>query len=456
MRSRIVLLVSLFTLLAFVAPPSALASIKSGSACSPFNYSTTVAGFKYTCSKVGKKLVWSKGIKVSAPKTGLTATPSPSPSPSPTPTQTALKPITASAVLPCKLPIQDGRGDVSIGGWPRIADRMRTTGTITTQVIFVDFSDAPAVMTPQDAFTKISGAKDTFSEMSYGLMNYNLVPTYKWYRMKLPSTSYAPLNKSFLSHRAYIAEALGMADPDVDFSNSDAFVIIANPDSKGIGDSGPGFASTYGNGFTLDGKYIANGATSSHDLNGWKSIWLNHEVTHTMGLVDLYAATSGGGSDDWDLHRYVGQFSYMGFSSFESNAPGLTAYERWYLNWLDDSQIICSTENKIVQQISKIETPGGVKAVMIPLSATREIVIESRRAGGIDRGLKKSGALVYVVDSTKQSGMGPVQIYPVDLKNDPKYLLAPRGLGESVSVEGYTITVTAADASGDTISVLRN
>jgi len=348
MRSRIALLVSLFTLLAFVAPPSALASIKSGSACSSFNYSTTVAGFKYTCSKVGKKLVWSKGIKVSAPKTGPTATPSPSPSasPSPTPTQTALKPITASSVLPCKLPIQDGRGDVSIGGWPRIADRMRTTGTITTQVIFVDFSDAPAVMTPQDAFAKISGAKDTFSEMSYGLMNYNLVPTYKWYRMKSPSTSYAPLNKSFLSHRAYIAEALGMADPDIDFSKSDAFVIVANPDSTGIGDSGPGFASTYGNGFTLDGKYIANGATSSHDLNGWKSIWLNHEITHTMGLVDLYAATSGGGSDYWDFHRYVGQFSYMGFSSFESNAPGLTAYERWYLNWLDDSQIICSTEIK--------------------------------------------------------------------------------------------------------------
>ena len=466
MKVKIALFILPFSLLALFAPPSALAVVKSGSACSPLNYSTTVAGYKYTCSKSGKKLVWSKGVKVSVPKPRPTAAPSPSPSPSPsaspspspspTPAPTTVKPLVASSVLPCKLPIQDGRGDVSIGGWPRIADRMRTTGTVTTQVIFVDFPDAPATMTPQEAFAKISGAKETFSEMSYGQMNYNLVPTFKWYRMKSSSTSYAPLNKSFLTHRAYIAEALGMADPDVDFSNSDAFVIIANPDSTGIGDSGPGFASTYGNGFTLDGKYIANGATSSHDLNGWKSIWLNHEVTHTMGLVDLYAATAGGGSDYWDFHRYVGQFSYMGFSSFESNSPGLTAYERWYLNWLDDSQIICSQADKLTQQISRIETAGGVKAVMIPLSATREIVIESRRSGGIDKALQKPGALVYVVDSTKQSGMGPVQIYPIDLKNDPKYLLAPRGLGESVTVEGYTITVTAADTSGDTISVLRN
>ena len=323
-------------------------------------------------------------------------------------------------------------------------------------MIFVDFPDAKATMTTQDAFAKISGATDTFKEMSYGRMNYDLIPTYKWYRMKSNATTYAPLNKSFLSHRAYIAEALGMADPDVDFSKSDAFIIIANPDSTGIGDSGPAFASVFGNGFTLDGKYIANGATSSHDLNGWKSIWLNHEVTHTMGLVDFYAATSGGGSDYWDWHRYVGQFSYMGFSSFDSNAPGLTAYERWYLDWLDDSQIICAPNFESTYVITPVEVSGGVKAIMIPLSLTKEIVIESRRPIGIDKNLKKSGALIYTIDSTKQSGMGPAQIYPIDLKNDPLYLQAPRAVGESVSVGGYTITVTASNSAGDTISIKRN
>jgi hypothetical protein len=41
--------------------------------------------------------------------------------------------------------------------------------------------------------------------------------------------------------------------------------------------------------------------------------------------------TPGGGKDYWVHHRYVGQFSYMGYSSFESNAPSLLAYERWNL-----------------------------------------------------------------------------------------------------------------------------
>jgi hypothetical protein len=196
--------------------------------------------------------VWNKGVAIAKPA----AAPTPSATPSPSAT---VKPVTDSTAA-CKLPIADGRGDVSIGGWPRITDRMRTTGTINVQVIMVDFPDAVAKMTPQTAFAMISGATATYSELSYGRMNYNLIPNYKWYRMKSNSTTYAPLNKSFDSHRAYIAEALAMADPEVDFSSTDAFVILANPDSTGIGDSGPAFASIFGRGFTLDGKYIANGA----------------------------------------------------------------------------------------------------------------------------------------------------------------------------------------------------
>lgn len=432
--------------------PTSLAAVKVGSTCTKLGATSSTATLKFICVKSGKKFVWNKGEPIINPSAQQTPTPSPTPSASPSPT-TSVKPVVDQTAA-CKLPIADGRGDVSIGGWPRISDRMRTTGTINVQVVMVDFPDAPAKMTPQAAFAMISGAAATFSEMSYGKMNYNLIPNFKWYRMRSNSTSYAPLNKSFANHRAYIAEALTTADPDIDFSNSDGFVILANPDATGLGDFGPAFSSINGQGFTLDGKYIANGVTSAHDLNNWKSIWLNHETTHTMGLVDLYASTPGGGNDYWDWHRYVGQFSYMGFSSFESNAPGLTAYERWNLGWISDSQIMCST-NDLTQVIAPVETAEGIKALMIPLSQTKSIVVESRRPIGIDKGLKKSGALVYLVDSTKQSSLGPVQIYPSNLKSDPLYLNAPRAVGESVSVEGYTISVISADGSGDTVSIKR-
>lgn len=264
MRTRVLLISSVLALMSIT--PVSEAAVKAGSKCTKLGAISTIATTKFTCIKSGKKLVWNKGVAIAKP----VAAPSSSATPTPTPSPMA-KPVTDSTSA-CKLPIADGRGDVSIGGWPRITDRMRTTGTINVQVIMVDFPDAVAKMTPQTAFAMISGATATYSELSYGRMNYNLIPNYKWYRMKSNSTTYAPLNKSFDSHRAYIAEALAMADSEVDFSSTDAFVILANPDSTGIGDSGPAFASIFGRGFTLDGKYIANGATSSHDLNFWKSL----------------------------------------------------------------------------------------------------------------------------------------------------------------------------------------
>jgi hypothetical protein len=49
--------------------------------------------------------------------------------------------------------------------------------------------------------------------------------------------------------------------------------------------------------------------------------------------------------------------------------------------------------------------------------------------------------------------MGPVQIYPSDLVNDPLYFKAPLANGESVTVNGITVKVVASDASGDTVEI---
>ena len=49
--------------------------------------------------------------------------------------------------------------------------------------------------------------------------------------------------------------------------------------------------------------------------------------------------------------------------------------------------------------------------------------------------------------------MGPIKVYPSDLSTDPSYKQAPRAVGESVTVEGITVTVTASDPSGDTVKI---
>ncbi len=352
---------------------------------------------------------------------------------------------------PCKLPIADGRGDVSIGGWPRIDQRMRATGTITSQVIMVDFPDAPAKITPEQVFEKLKGVTEVFKEMSYGKFNFFMQPTYKWYRMSKPATEYDPLGPTFEKHRAYLSEALQLADPDVDFSKSESFIVLTDPNNVPFV-AGPAFAAI-SDPITLDNTDFYNGTGSAADLANWGFMWANHELSHTLGLVDLYAFESDDAKNNFDLLRFTGQFSYMGDLSPESFAPGLFAFERWNLGWLDDDQVICSTDNEMTHLITPLPESGGIKAVIIPITKTKVVVVESRRPLGIDRNLKKSGALVYVVDSEVESGLGPIQVYPVDIKNDPLFTQAPRAVGETVEIEGLNIKVISSTATGDTVSI---
>ena len=405
------------------------AATKAGAKCTKVGSKSVVGAKTFTCIKSGKKLVWDKGVSAV---------------------------VAVDLLADCKLPVADGRGDVSIGGWPRIDERLKSTGGVIATVVMVDFPDAPASMTPTDAFARISPSADVFNEMSYGKLSYTFKPALKWYRMSKNSSNYVKGGWTFDKHRDYITEAAKLADADVNFSKTDSLIILANPDAKGMGDSGPAFSAIRKSGITLDGKYISNGATSAYDLNNWKSIWLDHEVSHTLGLVDLYAATQSNPANRYDGFRYTGEFSYMGLSSYESNAPSLLAFERWNLGWIADSQIKCLKDAKSTELISPVQTSGGVKAVIIPISRTKAVVIESRRAIGIDKNIAKSGALVYVVDSSIQSGQGPVKVFPSDVSSDPRYLKAPRAFGESVTTEGITVKVTKSDASGDTVEITKS
>lgn len=422
---RRILTITLCTLAIIGATPLANSANKIGGSCKSAGGTTQIGGVKAICVTTGSKLIWQKAT--TSKQTTVAAT---------------------SDTSKCKLKIATNRGDVAVGGFPRYSIRLRSTGVVTAKVIMVDFSDAVASKTPQQAFAMISKSSQIFDEVSYGKFTYKFDPVYKWYRMSKPAKSYAPLNQSFDNHFAYISEAIKLADGDVDFKDTESFIILANPDAKSLGDAGPAFSPNDKNwGIKVDGTVLTNGATSAYDLNYWSYIWLNHEITHTLGMVDLYAFSG-------DAHRFVGEFGYMGLSSLESNSPSLLAWERWLLNWLDDNQIFCLSSGSTQQKLTPIQSKSGLKAVITPLGNNKVLVAESRRAIGIDNKLSKSGVLVYTVDSTIESGFGPIKIYPLN-NSDSKKNSAPLGVNEQITVEGVSIKVLSADSSGDLIQVTK-
>ena len=367
----------------------------------------------------------------------------------PKPTATIAVPATESAsVDACKLP---PLSFTNVGlGLPNPAFKMPSVGDVKTIVLFADFSDVPASQTPEELLSVISpGAETYYAEMSYGRMNWKLQPHPVWLRLSQPSAHYGEGIRSYDGHLEFIQEAVALADADVDFSTADSVIVLVPPEASAI-PYGPAFGASPGGGYSADGKIFANGATSGADLPGWGSYWLNHETGHMMGLPDLYAYQYDPNNYP-DQHRFVGDFSLMGF--IDGSAPGFFAFERWQLGWVDDAQIICQTTSDQTTTITPIETQGGIKAVIVPISESKALVVESRRPIGADAGLVKSGALVYLVDTSIYSGEGTIKVFPV-LEDDPYRVQAPLAIGETITVEGITVTVMDANYQGDTVQIV--
>ncbi len=334
-------------------------------------------------------------------------------------------------------------------GLPNPMYKLPTLGVVKTIVLFADFPDVPAAQTPEEALSVISpNAEKFFNDISYGKMTWTLEPHFVWLHLSQPSSYYGEAIRSYEGHLEFIQEAVTLADADVDFSTAASVVVMVPPEATAVG-YGPAFGANAGQGYTADGKTFSNGVTSGADVPAWGFLWLNHETGHTMGLPDLYAYQYDAANYD-DQHRFVGGFGLMGY--IDGSAPEFFAFERWQLGWLEDSQIICQPEGEQTTTITPIETAGGVKAVMIPISDSKVIVIESRRPIGYDDSLVKSGVLVYTVDTSIYSGEGTLVVYPI-LENDPYREQSPLANGESITVENVTITVTGSTAEGDTVQV---
>lgn len=94
-------LLALTLVFALVAPLNATAAIKAGATCKKAGETSTYAGKKFTCVKIGKKLVWNKGVTVSKPTPAVTPTPTPTVQPTPTATAT---PAPAATPTPTPTP----------------------------------------------------------------------------------------------------------------------------------------------------------------------------------------------------------------------------------------------------------------------------------------------------------------------------------------------------------------
>ena len=374
-------------------------------------------------------------------------------------------------------------------GFPLWPGSVSAKGTVRVAVLFMDFPNAQASHSTQtEADLGLPWAESYLEAASYGQLNVEFVPLHRW--LRAPNRYQHYLGSSVLG-----GAAVQLADPEVDFSNIDAVMVVMPSSHFGGGSASYGIDTDEG---SVARTSVINDTplTKPSEPYRWGYV-AAHELAHNLGLLDMYPDDGGDEPPDPPSGKVwlPTEFGLMGLRvdylaeptdqalqgvwTFASGnqrsstvsrleATEMLAWSRWQLGWLDSNQILCLIKNQATVTLGLVTEPGSHLAMAaIPLSATEVIVVESRRKIGYDAPVPESfpngtiatlprlvteGVLVYIVDASIASGQLPVKIAqdPGNGRTDHYPILA---VGQSVTVRGYTITVDSTTDSTHTVTI---
>jgi len=204
--------------------------------------------------------------------------------------------------------------------------------------------------------------------------------------------------------------------------------------------NGPAFCAMPGEGFNASGKTFDNSVSSGGDFDYWKHLWWNHETGHTMGLVDLYSYNGGG-----EFH-FTGDWSIMG--NINGAGGEYFAWERWLLDWVDDSNVACVDAGNVSVTLTALEqatlSPSGdVRMAVAKLNRTAGVACEFRAGIGHDSAIPQPGVLVYVVNTAVASGNGTLAVLGAAADDATMLRATLSQPGDAVSFGGVTVTLAA-------------
>ena len=369
------------------------AALTQSAFCRKQGTTRTVQKQKQTCTKVGKRLVW-----VTNKKTVSTV-----------PTVEALPtmPAGGSDQVACRLreartkkyqPWNVGfpRGDSY--GTPTLP----TSGRVNVQLLAIEFPDAlgtAAELTAAD--TQIAEFNKWFEFTSNGALSFNWQFPKQWFRMPKSTPQYSLQKGDQATVLPMAQDVVTAADPYVDFTNSD-FVFVLFPRSINLGSPDLGMANWRVE--TNEGpvKNLFGGSEYFYN-NGFDlwSFWV-HEWGHPMGLAG---------------HTPRSNISVM--DNQNGSSVMLNVWDTFFTGWMGSDELYCMPIEEKSKEITLIpleRLQRGPRGVIVPISDTNALVIESHRAEGWGkRMLDSEYGRKFGVTSTASYG---VSVYWIDTTTD--------------------------------------
>jgi len=375
-----------------------------------------------------------------------------------------------SPLSECKISngVRNNSGLIAFPGNPEV-DLSRP---LNIQIVPVEFLDYPASGTPLADHEKyFRYIKEGFSKLSDGhvVINFNIPSTYVKMGKTLESYATGGTNGGYASTSAftwknmdtlsYGRDLIAKVDPVIDFSQTNYIMIMVPPTVPSQYVSHPQILPLFVTNEKTIGNVYSVPPMSAIDRNSWFGVepFLHlHEMMHPMNLVDDHYG-------DGEFGRKNGNAGTGNWGIMSGMTTDFLLWDKWISRMIPDSQFRCAPKNVTSTHWLRPSSIYGdyEKGLVIPISNTKVVVIESTRAAGFNFKLpsEAQGALVYVVDaSNKNHGEGINVIRPQSRKGtiyETSFVFsdAPLKLNESLVVEGYRISVIESGDFGDVIKV---
>lgn len=498
------LLVILILVTSFLAPSNA--AVKEGAKCNKLGKTSKSGSDSFVCQKDGKKKLWKKSERKTVNSSDFVFTNFCEPDPliptewkelqdwankyntctgsyryvpGPTTFATPNTVLTEKSELKnielCKL-TNSGNNSNALRGFPMPSRFFKPTVRSNIQMLAVSFPDAPATGNP---YVEHEKEIKFFLET---LVNVSDVPITPQFRKV---EKYLQMPKQVEDYKVYIHQAnmadftrdvVSLWDAEINFSDID-YVFIVAPTTLFIQQ----FNRAIWMDFPTSEKYITNafvagplksdgtnrnsqypGVTQNYWLPQMPFAMIHEGIYHLAGLDDHIGdektldprEPDPANPDDMGTGRWGNMSTMVG---------DLLIWDKWTVGFIEDSQVRCADPAKTSTHWLRPGSSKGIfeKLLVIPLSNTKGIVVESRRSTGLNYKYPKAseGALVYTVDTMDtRFGFGVAVRRPA---NRPAsrfahgFALGDAALkkGESLIVNGVKISVTDAGEFGDVVKV---